>query len=73
MPCMGPSQQYAYSKGEEFYREVLLPLLQSNGIDTVLKESLFCFPGFIKDQQDKFKQLEDLIKEIFWNQACMDF
>ncbi len=73
MPCMGPSQGYAYSKGEEFYREVLLPLLQSNGIGTALKESLFCFPGFIKDQQDKFKQLEDLIKEIFWNQACMDF
>jgi len=68
MPCMGPSQEFAFARGEEVYEEVI-KLLKTK-YDAERPHIIGNAPGFEKRmQKDWDKQAEELktiLKELVW-------
>lgn len=69
---MGPSQEFAYKQAEEFTR-IVKDLMKLRHINVDPENMTYNFANMRDDQIVNFIVLEDIIKEIFWTDACLSF
>ncbi len=71
MACMGPSQEYAFKQADEAYNDIV-DLLKTryyvyhNGVIGVI-------PEWKAEQEENFKKLRLLLKDIIWLDHCIGF
>ncbi len=69
---MYPSQDYAFEQAEKALDEIKCLLMNKYQIDVFLNNT-FSIGQLHEEQKDNFKVLDGLIKEIFWNDASINF
>lgn len=72
MACGGPSQEFAYKQAAEFLKTIKEEL-RKNHIDIYPENQPCNFANLRDDQIVNFMVLEDIIKDIFWTDACLSF
>lgn len=72
MACGGPSQELAYQQATEFLKTIKEEL-QLNHVDIHPENQPNNFANLRTEQIVNFMVLEDIIKDIFWTDACLSF
>jgi hypothetical protein len=73
MACMGPSQEFAYQQAKAALTDITKLLKEKYFITTDVAYKENRWPVFANDQVINFMVLEDLLKDIFWTDACDGF
>lgn len=72
MPCQGPSDEYAAEQASKFF-ELIKNQLKEQGIHVDPTKFTYDFGSLKSDQIRNFIELQHIIKEIFWIDACLSF
>lgn len=72
MPCDGPSQEFAYARGEKVYNELAILLCKQYGLMRPEDVSPGTHPMYKKTFKAQ-ERVKKAIQELFWKDACETF